>query len=182
MIYNTIQIHTYLKTRGTYPTYMIYQLSSSWFIYWGGFIFLSISVLFQHQLPLKFIDLSNGKKQTNTKWRRMVVRPLRTTSIVKILRKPLQISNGLYLSWMWSAFWPVKMFFVCLFIRNSGPQRIMLVLLGKSTRATNYLAQKTRKIQKLQMLQKYIDNLSWPFRKREYFIFGLIITKIFVTT
>ena len=132
MIYNTIQIHTYLKTRGTYPTYMIYQLSSSWFIYWGGFIFLSISVLFQHQLPLKFIDLSNGKKQTNTKWRRMVVRPLRTTSIVKILRKPLQISNGLYLSWMWSAFWPVKMFFVCLFYYKFWPpKKLCLYYWGK---------------------------------------------------
>ena len=131
MIYNTIQIHTYLKMRGTYPTYMIYKLSSSWFIYWGGFIFLSISVLFQHQLPLKFIDLSNGKKQTNTKWRRMVVRPLRTTSIVKILRKPLQISNGLYLSWMWSAFWPVKMFFVCLLYYKFWPPKNYACIIGE---------------------------------------------------
>ena len=75
-----------------------------------------------------------------------------------------------------------NVFFVSFLLQILAPQKIMLVLLGKSTRATNYLAQKTRKIQKLQMLQKYIDNLSWPFRKREYFIFGLIITKIFVTT
>ena len=75
-----------------------------------------------------------------------------------------------------------KNVFCVFFITNSGPQKIMLVLLGKSTRATNYLAQKTRKIQKLQMLQKYIDDLSWALRKRKYFIFGLIITKIFVTT